>query len=243
MLWPVLLNADPLAASWSLGERVSTRLRWLDHPDLPADLALRQVGVRASMLTGADGQPWAQLIEAGGLRAVRDGHHGAGHLTVDGCPGYDDFLRLIGELPVTVGIVRRVRVLHALHDRGTDGWIPRPGTLRFTDVPDASPERLRDDPDLDEPQAPQCEHEPGSMVWLSADEYYRLAYHQLPAEQWQGQGFLVDLDVPAGGVRGYAVAMTLGEGPVVDSRRHSTLDPGCLVPRAGTGCRPTPSAS
>ncbi len=195
MLWPVLLNTDPLDTSWSLGERVSTRLRWLDDPDLPAELVLRPVGVRASTLIGADGQPWAQLVEAGGVRAVREGHSNAGDLRIGGCLGYDAFLRLIGELPVTLGIVRRVRVLHALHDRGIDGWIPRPGALRFTDVPDASPERLRDDPDLDEPHPPGWEPEPGTMVVLSAEEYFRLAYDGLPAEQWQARGFLVDLDV------------------------------------------------
>ena len=195
MLWPVLLNTDPLDASWSLGERVSTRLRWLDDPDLPADLVLRQVGVRASTLIGGDGQPWAQLVEAGGVRAVREGHWNAGDLRIGGCLGYDAFLRLIGELALTVGVVRRVRVVQALHDRGTDGWIPRPGAMRFTDVPDASPERLRDDPDLDEPHPPDWEPEAGSMVILSAEEYFRLAYDQLPAEQWQAQGFLVDLDV------------------------------------------------
>jgi hypothetical protein len=40
MLWPVLLNTHPREATWSLGERVTTRLRWLDHPELPDDLVL-----------------------------------------------------------------------------------------------------------------------------------------------------------------------------------------------------------
>jgi len=197
MLWPVLLRTDPLGASWSLGERVSTRLRWLDEPGLPADLVLRHIGVRASPLIGADGQPWAQLIEAGGLRAVREGHRGAGDLTLDGCLGHDAFLRLVGGLPVTAGIVRRVRVVHALYDRGADGWIPSPGELRLTDVPDARPEHLRDDPDLDGPSAGAAP-EPGTMVLLSPEEYFRIAYDRLPDQQWQAQGFLVDLDVVDG---------------------------------------------
>jgi hypothetical protein len=194
MLWPVLLDTCPRDSRWSLGERVSTRLRWLDDPDLPDDLVLRQVGVRASTLNDAHGQPWAQLIRSGGLRAVREGHHDAGDRTLDGCLGFDAFLPLIGELPVTVGVVRRVHVIHALHDRGPDGWISRPGGRRFTDVPDAAPERLHDDP-ASEPDPPDWAPEPGAVVFLSAEEHFRLAYDRLPAEQWQAQGFLVDLDV------------------------------------------------
>jgi hypothetical protein len=156
---------------------------------------LRRVGVRASTLLDFDGQPWAQLIEAGDLLAVREGHHRAGDVALDGCLGFDAFLRLIGELPLTVGIVRRVRVVHDLHDRGTDGWIRRPGALRLTDVPDASPERLRDDPSLYVSHPPDWKPEPGTLMFLSPEEYFRLAYDRLPAEQWQARGFLVDLDV------------------------------------------------
>src|SRR5690242_17232028 len=136
MLWPVLLDTTPRDTAWSLGERVSTRLRWLDHPDLPDELVPRQIAVRASTLLDADGQPWAQLIEAGDLRALREGEPRTGAVTLDGCPGFDAFLGVIGELPAAVGIVRRVRVIHDLHDRGTSEWIRRPGAVRLTDVPD-----------------------------------------------------------------------------------------------------------
>jgi hypothetical protein len=177
---------------------VSTRLRWLDAPGLPQDLVLRHARVRASVLLGADGRPWAQLVEAGGLVAVRDGHQVAGDLVLGGCLGFDAFLAVIGELPVTVGTVRRVRVVHELHDRGRDGWIPRPGALRLTDVADASPARLCDDPaaggaggagGADDPG------EPGGVLFLSPEEYFRLAYDRLPAERWLARGFLVDLEV------------------------------------------------
>jgi hypothetical protein len=195
MLWPVLLDDAPRDTVWSLDERVSTRLRWLDDPDLPGDLVLRQVVVRASTLLGFDGQPWAQLIEAGDLRAVRDGDHRAGDVTLDGCLGFDTFLGIIGELPVTEGVVRRVRVVHDLHDRGTSEWIRRPGAVRLTDVPDACPTRLRDEPSLGEPMPVDWEPEPGTMQLMSPEEYFQLARDQLPAEQWQARGFLVDLDV------------------------------------------------
>lgn len=199
MLWPILLWSDPRDTAWSLGERVSTRLRWLDSPGLPDDLVVHQVGARASALLDADGRPWAQLVQAGGLRAVRDGHRATGSVTLDGCLGYDAYLPLIGELPATEGTVRRVRVLHQLHDRGTDEWLPRPGALRLTDVPDAAPFRLRDDPDGGEPESEpdgEPEPDPGTIVLLSPEQYFRWAYDRLPAEQWQAQGFLVDLEVP-----------------------------------------------
>lgn len=195
MLWPVLLDTAPRDTVWSLGERVSTLLRWLDDPDLPDDLVLQQVGLRASTLLGFDGQPWAQLIEAGDLRAVRDGDHRTGDVTLDGCLGFDAFLGIIGELPVTEGVVRRVRVLHDLHDRGTSEWVRRPGEVRLTDVPDACPTRLRDEPSSGEPMPDDWDPEPGTMQIMSPEEYFQLARDHLPAEQWQARGFLVDLDV------------------------------------------------
>jgi hypothetical protein len=127
MLWPVLLDAAPRDTRWSVGERISTRLRWLDDPDLPDGLTLHHVVVRAGTLLDAEGQPWAQLVAAGDLRAVREGDHRTGDVTLEGCLGFDAFLGIIGELPLTVGIVRRVRVVHDLHDRGAGEWIRRPG--------------------------------------------------------------------------------------------------------------------
>jgi hypothetical protein len=195
MLWPVLLDTAPRDTVWSLGEQVSTRLRWLDDPDLPDELALHQVVVRASTLLGFDGQPWAQLVEARGLRAVRDGDHRAGDVTLDGCLGFDVLLGIIGELPATEGVVRRVRVVHDLHDRGTSEWVRRPGGVRLTDVPDACPTRLRDEPSSYEPMPDDWEPEPGTMQVMSPEEYFQLSRDRLPAEQWQARGFLVDLDV------------------------------------------------
>ncbi|MFI7598890.1 hypothetical protein [Actinoplanes sp. NPDC049681] len=196
MLWPVLLDTAPRETLWALSERVSTRLRWLDDPDLPDDLVLHRVVVRASTLLDFDGHPWAQLVEAGDLRAIRGGDHRAGDVTLDGCLGFDASLGVLGDLPVTVGVVRRVRVVHDLHDRGTSEWIRRPGAVRLTDVPDACPTRLRDEPSFDgEPVPYDWEPEPGTMQFMSPEEYFQLARDRLPAEQWQARGFLVDLDV------------------------------------------------
>lgn len=187
MLWPVLLDPHPREAVWSVGERVTTRLRWLDDPELPAELVLRHVAVRASTLRDADRRPWAQLVEAGDLLAVRQGEHRSGALTLDGCLGVDAFLGLIGELPATVGVVRRVRVVHDRYDRGVNEWSRRPGHVRLTDVPDAAPERLRDGSTLAEPP-PQA-----AVQFVSPAQYIRITRE---GQRWQARGFLVDLDVP-----------------------------------------------
>ena len=71
---------------------MSTRLRWLDNPDLPGDLVLHRRAVQASTLIDHHGQPWAQLITSSGLIAVREGDHRAGDVTLDGCLGFDAYL-------------------------------------------------------------------------------------------------------------------------------------------------------
>ncbi|MFB9236256.1 hypothetical protein ACFFWC_11970 [Plantactinospora siamensis] len=201
MPWPVLLDAHPRAATWSLGERVTTRLSWLDHPELPDDLVLRQVVFRVSPLQDADGRPWAQLITAGDLLAVRAGDHRGGEVALDGCLGVDAYLGLIGDLPATTGVVRRVRVVHDLCDLDTEGWVRRPGHVRLTDVPDASPGRLRTDTSGADPAPPEQERVPGGIRFLSPAQYAGRAGDRLTAPRWQPRGFLVDLDVPQPGPR------------------------------------------
>ena len=195
MLWPVLLNTHPREATWSLGERVTTRLRWLDDPQLPDDLILHDVVVRASALLDVEGQPWAQLLEAGDLVAVRQGDHRDGEVRLDGCLGFDAYLGLIGALPATVGVVRRVRLVQDLYDRGTNEWVRRPGNMRLNDVPHASPQGLCDDPSLVEALPPERPPEPGTMQFLSPEQYFTRNRDRLPAQQWQARGFLVDLDI------------------------------------------------
>ncbi len=194
-LWPVLLDTHPRDTVWSLGERVSTRLRWLDNPDLPDDVVLRQIPARAGTLVDSHGRPWAQLIRIGDVLAVREGDHRAGEVTLGGCLGVDAYLGLVGDVPVTVGVVRRVQVVHDLHDLGAGGWVRRPGAVRLTEVPDAGPERLRDEPSLVEAVSPDRIPEAGTMRIVSPKQYVRMFRDQLPAEQWQARGFLVDLEV------------------------------------------------
>ncbi|WP_328475245.1 hypothetical protein OHA21_18205 [Actinoplanes sp. NBC_00393] len=196
MLWPVLLDSSPRDTVWSLGERVSTRLRWLDEPDLSDDLVLHRTPVRTSALRDCHGEPWAQLVESGDLRAVREGDQSACEITLSGCLGFDAFLGIIGELPVTVGIVRRVRLVQDLHERGADQWMRRPGGVRLIDVPDAGPQRLIDDPSLFEPMPPDWEPEPGTVQFMSPEQHFRMVRDK---EQWQARGFLVDLEVGASG--------------------------------------------
>ncbi|OJF14950.1 hypothetical protein [Couchioplanes caeruleus] len=197
MLWPVMLlnGCCPPDTIWALGERVETRLSWLEDPDLPADLVLHQVTVRAGTWLNANGQPWAQMIEAGDLRALRQGDHRSGDLVLDGCLIVDAYPALTGYLPLTAGVVRRVRLIQDLHEQGTDDWVRRPGGVRLIDVPDAGPDRFRDDPDLSEPTPPDWEPDPDTMRIFSPEQYYALARDRLPAEQWQARGFLIDLDV------------------------------------------------
>ncbi|MCU7722613.1 hypothetical protein ODJ79_02685 [Actinoplanes sp. KI2] len=205
MLWPVALDTHPRDATWSVGERVTTRLRWLDDPQLPDDLVLRDVVVRAHPLLDADGRPWAQVVEAGGLRAVREGDHRGGVVTVGGCPGVDAGLGLIEALPVTTGVVRRVRVVHDRYDRGLDGWTRRPGDVRLTDVPDAGPERLRDDwSGAGTPPDPQAG--PGTLQFLSPEQYFRLSRDRLPAQRWEVRGSSSILTSPILERRGMTLA-------------------------------------
>ena len=182
---------DAPGVPWLPGAAVSARLSWCDTPDLPGELLLRRAGLRATALIGGDGRPWAQLVRAGGLVAVRPGHRSAGAVLLDGCLTYEVYRQSAGWLPATTGTVRRVRAVLRLHDRGEDRWIPRPQATRVIDVPGTGPTHLHDDP------APEDEPVPGSMVLLSPEQYFAMSRERLPAQQWQALGFLVDLDVPA----------------------------------------------
>ncbi|MEV6597928.1 hypothetical protein AB0M36_13770 [Actinoplanes sp. NPDC051346] len=194
MLWPVLLDACPCDTPWAVGKRVSTPLRWIHDPELPDDLVLRETVVRSSPLRNVFGEQWANLITSGDLRAVLQGDYRTGEVTLDGCLAHDTFFEGLSDLPVTVGVVRRIRLVQYLYDRGAEDWVRRPVGPRLIDVPDT--DDLPDDPPLfdAEPTPPDWEPEPGTMRLFSPEEWFRLVRDKLPEEQWQARGFLVDLE-------------------------------------------------
>jgi len=196
MRWPVFIDTEPMVDAWSVGQRVGAPLRWCDGLDLPDDLTVRDVAARARLLYGADGQPLGQLLTAAGVTAARTGRTDTGPIRVSGCLYFDRHFHAVGgQVPPTVGVVRQVRVVLHLHERGAESWIRRPGVTRTIDVPDTSAERLRDDPDpIDRPPDGEVSA-PGSLIFLSTTHYRRLHGDRLPARQWQARGFLVHLDV------------------------------------------------
>jgi hypothetical protein len=191
VLWPVLLGSEPRLAPWSVGDLMTARLTWCDSPDLPDEMVLRDVDVHADVLRSVDGQPWAHLVRVGTVAAARAGRHEAGEVRISGCPAYDAYLQSNDQVPVTSGVVRRIRVVLRLHDRGVDRWIPRPGAVRVHDVPDTAANRLSDD----RPTAATAP-DPGTHVFLSPEQYFARDRDHLPPRQWQAHGFVVDVEVP-----------------------------------------------
>ena len=191
--WPVLVGTVPMADPWSVGDQVSVPLRWRDDPDLPDDLQLRGIPFHADVLTDEDG-PWAQLLSAGGVTAVRTGQVRTGAVRLSGCLEYDQ-LSQWEQIPRTTGTVRRVRVVQNLYDRGPDRWVPVPGVRRLPDVAATAPQFLRDDPPGPEAD-PDEEPDPATLRFMSMAEYFALARDHLPPQQWQATGFLADLEVP-----------------------------------------------
>jgi hypothetical protein len=214
----VLLGSEPMATPWSVGDLVAARLRWCDNPNLPDDMVMRDVDMRAEVLRDGDGRPWADVVRAGAIAAARPGRKEAGEVRISGCLAYDAFLQSTDQVPVTSGVVRRVRVVLTLHDRGTHGWVPRAGAVRLREVPDTAVEGLRGEP-------PPTATAPGVLAFLSPEQYFDRYRDQLPARQWQARGFVVDLAVPpptpAGGFRGGSVAAERCSPPVQQMERRS----------------------
>ncbi len=195
MLLPVLVDPVPMTDSWVVGVPVAPRLTWCDAPALPDDVVLHNVPMRAEPVHGPGGQPWGQLLKAGGLTAARVGHVEAGQVTLSGCLRYDGYFQASPQVPTTRGVVRRIQVVQDLHDRDAERWIRRPGATRMIDAPDTSAERLGDDPSFTDPELDDTTSEPQSFVMLSPEQYLRRYGHLLPAEQWQARGFLVTLEL------------------------------------------------
>lgn len=183
--WPVLLGDEPMREPWVVGGVVAARLVWCDRPELPDGIALRDLVVRTRPLPHHAGQ----LLSAGGWTAARTGHGDVGEgleasevgqVTVSGCLRHDPYFATVEPTP---GVVRRLRRILRLYDRGPQDWIPRPGAVRTVDVPDTAP-----------PNRPS-EAPTGPVRFISPEEQVREFGDRLPPQEWRQRGFLVDLEM------------------------------------------------
>jgi hypothetical protein len=161
MRWPVLTGSAPVGV-WSIGDRVMVRLSWCDAPGLPAEVAVRDVPASARFLRTPDGEPWAQVVSSGDFAAVRLTWDGDDVL-VSGCATIDAYLMNQPDVPLTAGIVRRIRLVEHLRDKGETGWVRRPGSTRLTDVTSTG--------SAESPPPPPD----GKLVLLSAEQHFALA--------------------------------------------------------------------
>lgn len=196
VLWPVLVDREPMDPVWRVGSQVSIPLVWQDDPHLD-ELLLRDVEFEVTTLPGGPSAP-VQLLRRGRFVAVRraDDAGAAGLVRLSGLPAWHRYASLVlPPFPSTSGVIRRVQVVHRLHDRREDRWSPVAGSLRVVDVADTSATRLRPDP----PNPPLPHDTTGTHAArtrvLTVSEYLREFGDLLPAQQWQGVGFLAQLDV------------------------------------------------
>lgn len=158
------------------------RLSWCDAPGLPAEVAVRDVPASARFLRTPDGEPWAQVVSSGDFAAVRltwDGEN----VLLNGCATIDAYLMNQPDVPPTAGIVRRIRLVEHLCDKGETGWVRRPGSTRLTDVTSTG--------SAESPPPPPD----GKLVFLSAEQHFALAGDTLPDQQWQPDGHVIELEV------------------------------------------------
>ena len=196
MLWPVLVDREPMDPVWRAGLQVSIPLVWRDDLHLD-ELLLRDVEFEVTALPGGPSAP-VQLVRRGRFVAARrtDDADAAGLVRLSGLPAWDRYAFLVlPPFPSTSGVIRRVQVVHRLHDRREDRWSPVAGSLRVLDVADTSPTRLRPDP----PNPPMTRAATGTPATrnrvLSMSQYLREYGDRLPAQQRQAVGFLAQLDV------------------------------------------------
>lgn len=194
MLWPVLLVPWALDRSWRVGDEVTVTLDWRDAGEGFDELALHEVELEVGPLPLPEGWPPWQLLSSGGFRAVRRVEDGQafGRHRFSGLAVYEPLAR---RDPATTGVVRRLQVVHRLHDRMETSWRPVPEALRVVDVEEAAPALLSEDPPLMR-HPPSEERPPGPLRFMTQEQYLREAGHLLPRQQWQAVGFLVQLDVP-----------------------------------------------
>lgn len=200
MLWPIFVDPEPMSEIWTVDAQITVRLTWLDEPDLPDDLTLRDVGLDAHLLQrDPGGSPVAQLLVRDGVTAVRQGHGFAtGPIRVSGCLWWDRYAAvLVGEFTPTRGVVRDIVVVEQLHDRVPDRWVPRLGDVRARAVPDTAPGHLARyrSPASEEAETPAVG--PIAVRWelMSEAQYLREHGRTLPLQQWRPRGFVIRLEV------------------------------------------------
>lgn len=195
MLWPVLVDPEPLAHPWRVGDRVTVTLDWwdADDPDDLGQLALHDVELEVAPLPLPPGWPTWQLLSSGGFRAVRRTEDGlpTGRHRFSGLAYYERRAR--SDEAIT-GVVRRLQVVHRLHDRLESSWRPVPGALRIADTEETAPSLLRRDPSP-MTERPTGERPPGPLRFMTQQQYLREHGDRLPPQQWQAVGFLAQLEV------------------------------------------------
>jgi hypothetical protein len=195
VLWPVLVVPWALDRPWRPGDEVTVTLDWHDagDPDDSDALGVHDVELEVALLPVPEGWPPWQLLSSGGFRAVRRVEDGqpSGRHRFSGLPAYEPLAR---RDPSTTGLVRRLQVVHRLHERLETSWRPVRGALRVVDVEEAAPALLAEDPPL-MPHPPSEERPPGPLRFLTQEQYLREAGHLLPRQRWQPVGSLAQLDV------------------------------------------------
>lgn len=198
MLWPVLVVPWALDRRWRVGDEVAVTLDWRDvgKADVLDGLALHDVELEVAALPVPEGWPAWQLLSAGGFRAVRRIEDGQpfGRHRFSGLACYEPLAR---HDPATTGLVRRLQVVHRLHDRMASSWRPVAGALRTVEVEEAVPELLAEDPPLTR-ERPSEEPPQGPLRFMTEEQYLREHGDRLPRQQWQAVGFLAQLEVAQG---------------------------------------------
>lgn len=69
MLWPVLLDAEPMTQAWTVGDEVAATLLWVTAPRLDDDLAVHGVSV-TSHPASANGERYGTLLTHAGMTAL-----------------------------------------------------------------------------------------------------------------------------------------------------------------------------
>lgn len=90
VLWPVLVDAEPMSPPWKIGDQVSGMLAWVDEP-LARISVVHDVEFAARPLF-RDETLVGQLLSRGSLTVLRCNHAEEGVLRLNGCLAYDRYM-------------------------------------------------------------------------------------------------------------------------------------------------------